>query len=197
MSTRVAISRSPVRTPRAKTGGWASAIPSTCTRSWLYYLIFLLAVAVAFALTGVLPYDPYALLFTIGVEIAVCGITNAIFSRTFGVPANAESASISALILALIIAGNQMSRMTTEAFTHEQQVLALVLANTLPESFENPRAQRVMAVWLAHRDQWRNDFPADTNVAVFDTQGTLIASSGIPGQGTQAHLELPLAARPG
>jgi len=79
--------------------------------------------------------------------------------------------------LLLIIAGNQMSRMTTEAFTHEQQVLALVLANTLPESFENPRAQRAMAVWLAHRDQWRNDFPADTNVAVFDTQGTLIASS--------------------
>jgi len=75
----------------------------TIYRLALYYLIFLLAVAVTFASTGVLPYDPYALLFTIGVEIAVCGITNAIFSRTFGVPANAESASISALILALII----------------------------------------------------------------------------------------------
>jgi uncharacterized BrkB/YihY/UPF0761 family membrane protein len=32
--------------------------------------------------------------------------------------------------LLLIMAGNQMSRMTMEAFTHEQQVLALVLANT-------------------------------------------------------------------
>ncbi len=75
----------------------------TMYRLALYYLIFLLAIALAFAFAGVLPYDPYALLFTIGLEIAVCGITNAILSRTFGVPANAESASISALILALII----------------------------------------------------------------------------------------------
>ena len=30
-----------------------------------------------------------------------------------------------------------MSRMTMEAFTHEQQVLALVLANAFPKSFES------------------------------------------------------------
>ena len=34
--------------------------------------------------------------------------------------------------LLLLVAGSQMSRMTMEAFTHEQQVLALVLANTFP-----------------------------------------------------------------
>lgn len=75
----------------------------TMYRLALYYLIFLLAVATLFAFSGVLPYNPYALLFTIAFEVAVCLGTNAIFSKTFGIPANAESAYISALILALII----------------------------------------------------------------------------------------------
>jgi hypothetical protein len=34
--------------------------------------------------------------------------------------------------LLLILAGNQMSHMTMESFTHEQQVMALALANTFP-----------------------------------------------------------------
>jgi ferredoxin-NADP reductase len=75
----------------------------TIYRLVLYYLIFLLAAALGLSVAGVLPYDPYALLFTIGFEIAVCAIANWIFARTYGVPANAESAYISALILALII----------------------------------------------------------------------------------------------
>jgi signal transduction histidine kinase len=83
--------------------------------------------------------------------------------------------------LLLIMAGHQMSQMTMEAFTHEQQVLALALANTFPESFETPRAQQVMASWLAHRDQWKNDFPSDTNISMFDTRGGLIASSSSAG----------------
>src|SRR3954463_3696921 len=52
---------------------------------------------------AILPYDPFALIFTIGVEVAACAITNAIFAKAFGVPANTESVYISALILALII----------------------------------------------------------------------------------------------
>jgi ferredoxin-NADP reductase/Na+-translocating ferredoxin:NAD+ oxidoreductase RnfD subunit len=69
----------------------------------LYYLIFLLGIATLFAWAGILPYDPFALLFTIGIEVAVCAITNAIFAKAFAVPANTESTYISALILALII----------------------------------------------------------------------------------------------
>lgn len=79
--------------------------------------------------------------------------------------------------LLLIVAGSQMSRMTMEAFTHEQQVLALVLANTFPESFETARAQQLMSAWVTHRDRWGNDLPADVNISIFDTQGRLIASS--------------------
>jgi len=75
----------------------------TMYRLALYYLIFLLGVAMLLSFVGVLPYDPFALLFTIGVEVTVCAITNAIFAKAYGVPANTESVYISALILALII----------------------------------------------------------------------------------------------
>lgn len=69
----------------------------------LYYLIFLLGVAVLFSAAGLLAYDAFALLVSISFLLGVCWITNRIFSWTFGVPANVESVYISALILALII----------------------------------------------------------------------------------------------
>src|SRR5439155_9792879 len=75
----------------------------TMYRLVLYYLIFLLGVALALSFGKVLPYDPFALLFSIGFLVGVCGITNTIFAKAFGVPANRESMYISALILALII----------------------------------------------------------------------------------------------
>ncbi len=79
--------------------------------------------------------------------------------------------------LLLIMAGRQMSQMTLEAFRHEQQVFALVLANSLAESFEAPHAQQLMTMLMADRAQLMNDIPADTNMSMFDTRGMLIASS--------------------
>jgi ferredoxin-NADP reductase len=75
----------------------------TMYRLVLYYLIFLLGSAVILSWMGVLAYDPTAILFSTGFLVAVCAITNWVFARTFGVPTNAESVYISALILALII----------------------------------------------------------------------------------------------
>ena len=75
----------------------------TMYRLVLYYLIFLVGVAVLLSFARILSYDPYALLFSTAFLLAACAITNWIFARTFGVPANVESAYISALILALII----------------------------------------------------------------------------------------------
>jgi ferredoxin-NADP reductase len=69
----------------------------------LYYLIYLLAVALGLCFLHVLHFDPFMLLFSIGFLVAVSGITNTGFARVFNVPANAESAYISALILALIV----------------------------------------------------------------------------------------------
>ncbi len=75
----------------------------TMYRLALYVLIFLLGAALLLSFTGGLSYSPWALLGSIGFLLAVSLIANGLFSRTFNVPANVESAYISALILALII----------------------------------------------------------------------------------------------
>ncbi len=75
----------------------------TMYRLVLYVLIFLLGAAFLLSMTGQLAFDPWALFFSVGFLLAVCWVTNLIFSRTFNVPANVESFYISALILALII----------------------------------------------------------------------------------------------
>jgi ferredoxin-NADP reductase len=79
----------------------------TIYRLVLYYLIGLLVAALALSMANALPYDPANLVFSTILLLGVCGITNAIFANTFQVPANLESAYISALILALIITPGQ------------------------------------------------------------------------------------------
>jgi ferredoxin-NADP reductase/Na+-transporting NADH:ubiquinone oxidoreductase subunit NqrB len=75
----------------------------TMYRLVAYVLAGLIAIAAVFSFAGILPYDPYALLFTTGFLIAVSWVTNTIFAKAFRVPANVESVYISALILALIV----------------------------------------------------------------------------------------------
>jgi ferredoxin-NADP reductase/Na+-translocating ferredoxin:NAD+ oxidoreductase RnfD subunit len=62
-----------------------------------------LAAAVGLSVVGILPYNPFALVFTTGFLIAVSWLANTIFARTYKAPANVESVYISALILALIL----------------------------------------------------------------------------------------------
>lgn len=80
---------------------WLNRI--TMYRLVAYYLVVLVAVACLLSFGRILPYDPYALLFTTGFLIAVCWLTNSLFAKAYRVPANVESAYISALILALIL----------------------------------------------------------------------------------------------
>ncbi len=75
----------------------------TMYRLVLYYLIFLLGTAVFLSFVGILGYDPFALLLTVGFLLAACAVANWVFAKVWGIPANAESTYISALILALII----------------------------------------------------------------------------------------------
>ncbi len=76
---------------------------TTMYRLLLYYLAFLLAVAVAFGFFGILPYSPVAIIFSALVLIFVSWVVNELFSRVFGAQPNVESVYITALILALII----------------------------------------------------------------------------------------------
>ena len=75
----------------------------TMYRLVLYYLIFQLVIAFLMSVVGALSDDPFAVLFSIGFLLAICLLTNRLFSSIFKVPANVESAYISALILALIL----------------------------------------------------------------------------------------------
>ena len=54
----------------------------TMYRLVLYYLIGLLGVALLLAFGKLLPYDPFALLFSVGFLVGVCGITNPIFASS-------------------------------------------------------------------------------------------------------------------
>lgn len=75
----------------------------TMYRLVLYYLIFLIALAIVFSVFGILPYNPVSLTFTVLFFIGVSWLTNTIFAKVWNVPTNIESVYISALILALII----------------------------------------------------------------------------------------------
>ncbi|HEY9152216.1 MAG TPA: RnfABCDGE type electron transport complex subunit D [Anaerolineales bacterium] len=75
----------------------------TMYRLVLYYLIALLAIAFVLNAGNVTTFDPFALMATVAFLLVVSAITNSIFSRIYGVPANVESVYITALILALII----------------------------------------------------------------------------------------------
>lgn len=81
---------------------WLNGV--TMYRLVAYYLAWLVAVAAVLSGLGVMLLDPYALLFSAGFFMALCWLSNTIFAAAFRVPVNVESAYISALILALIIA---------------------------------------------------------------------------------------------
>jgi ferredoxin-NADP reductase/Na+-translocating ferredoxin:NAD+ oxidoreductase RnfD subunit len=76
----------------------------TMYRLTLYYLIVLLAAGVVLAGVGVLHVDPFAMVFTTGFLVGACALVNWVFAKVYGVPSNAESAYITALVLALIVA---------------------------------------------------------------------------------------------
>ena len=75
----------------------------TMYRLMLYYLIFLLAVASVLSFFSFFPFNFLQLLLSTAVILLTCYITNKFFSLIFKIPANIESAYISALILVFIV----------------------------------------------------------------------------------------------
>lgn len=75
----------------------------TMYRLTLYYLIFLILVAVLFAAMGKMYFSALDLLISTAFLIAACYGANRLFSYMFSVPTNVESVYITALILSLII----------------------------------------------------------------------------------------------
>src|SRR3989344_141380 len=83
---------------------------TTMYRLVLYYLFFLIGVAIVLGLFDLVSVKPLALLLSTAFLLAACWVLNKIFSYFFGAPANTESMYISALILALIITPDQPIR---------------------------------------------------------------------------------------
>ncbi len=75
----------------------------TMYRLALYYLIGLVAAAFVLACFRIVKQDPVAIAFSSAVILAMCWAANKVFARVFSVPANRESAWITALILILIL----------------------------------------------------------------------------------------------
>lgn len=75
----------------------------TMYRLALYYLVGLIIWAMGLSFFGVLPFDPFAILFSTLFIVTIGLITNRIFAWIYKVSTNAESVYITALILALII----------------------------------------------------------------------------------------------
>lgn len=76
---------------------------TTMYRVVLYYCLAIVGVAVIESLFGLLPYGPLPILVSVVFIMAACVAFNELFAWGFDVPLNAESAYITALILALII----------------------------------------------------------------------------------------------
>ncbi len=75
----------------------------TMYRLLLYYLIFLIGVALVLSFLGILSFSIPSIIVGTAFLIAVCWITNTIFAKVFDAPTNFESVYISALILVLVL----------------------------------------------------------------------------------------------
>ena len=85
-----------------KIDNWLNGI--TMYRLTLYVLIALIAASVILAAIGLLPYKPQNILASAALLVLLCWSFNKIFALFLKVQTNVESAYITALILALIIA---------------------------------------------------------------------------------------------
>lgn len=75
----------------------------TMYRLVLYVLLALIGMATLLAYFHLLHFSPLALLLSTGLLVLMCWAMNTIFAAIFEIPANIESAFITALILALIL----------------------------------------------------------------------------------------------
>ncbi len=108
---------------RRQIDNWLNNI--TMYRLVLYVLIALLLIAAVLGALGILPYSPVSLVFSTLVLFLASWLANIICAKIIGVPANVESAYITALILALIISPPVGSLTSNLSFLIAASVLAM------------------------------------------------------------------------
>ncbi len=131
----------------------------TMYRLMLYYLIGLLVAAFVLGLYGIIPYTPVDIFMSAGGIAAICWVVNQIFARVYRVPANAESAYITALILVLIIPPTMLGMSSILPFVFWVAVWAMAskyMINVRGKHIFNPAAfaAALTAVTLGLSANW-------------------------------------------
>ena len=124
----------------------------TMYRLVLYYLFGLLVVAVVFGAFGILPYSPVDIIFTTVFLLFVAWVANGLLAAIFKAHQNAESAYITALILALIITPGSPASASFVIFLIWAGVLAMASKYILSldkKHIFNPAAVAVLITALA------------------------------------------------
>lgn len=129
----------------------------TMYRLVLYELIGLVIIAILFSFLGILPYSPGGIIFSASFILFVSLLTNGIFSKVFEAPTNIESAYITALIIALIVAPYRSTQDLPLLFWASVLAMAskYILAINRKHIF-NPVAIAVAltALWLHFSANW-------------------------------------------
>ncbi len=114
----------------------------------LYYLIFLVGIAVVFSFFGIIKYNPLDILISSLLAVIVCYIANFVFAKIFKAVTNSESVFITALILGLII---PVKFPTNAEFIIGASILAMAakyLLTVEKRHLFNPAAVSVAAISL-------------------------------------------------
>lgn len=132
-------------------------------RLTLYYLIFLVAVAIVLSRFGLVNTNPADLVISSLIATGVCFVANYVFAKLFNAVTNVESVFITALILTLIIPTSLPGNLTFIIIASVLAMAAKYLLTVEKRHLFNPAAVSVLAISLIspeHAATWWIGTPA-------------------------------------
>lgn len=146
----------------------------TMYRLILYYLIGLVAAAIALSFLNLMPYSPWDILIDSLVAVAGCYIFNFIFSKFFRAPTNIESVFITALILVLIIPVKFPANVTFFMLASFLAMASKYLVTIDKIHIFNPAAASVAAIALLSAEHSATWWIGTANMLPFVLAGGLL-----------------------
>lgn len=134
---------------------WIDEVLDTITmyRFVLYYVGSLWAGALVFSFLGILAFNPWYMILTMLIILAVSWVTNTVFAKVYQVQTNIESIYITAVILALIISplhsGNIVTQLWFFAWAAALAMASKFILARYMKHFFNPAAIAVFLTSVA------------------------------------------------
>jgi len=125
---------------------WLNKI--TIYRLTLYYLIFLIGVAVILSFLGFLQYNPAEIILSSLIVVVICAVANYLLAKVFKAITNVESVFITALILVLIVPTNLPENLGFLIGVSVVAMAAKYLLTVEKRHIFNPVAVSVVAISL-------------------------------------------------